>query len=198
MKRLNLILGALMLISSMVLNAQSQKQTWKNDPAHSQLYFTVTHLGFNDISGTFDETNVITTTSKPDFSDAKIEVTVNINSINTLVDARDNHLKSADFFNAEKFPTMHFKSTGLKKAGKNKYKLNGNLTMHGVTQPVTLDLVYKGETVNPMNSKNTTSFQVTGTLKRSSFAVGDKFPEAIISDEVRIKFNGEFVQPDGQ
>ncbi len=198
MKQLNVILGVVLLISSVVVNAQTQKQIWKNDPPHSQLYFTVTHLGFNDISGTFDDVTVTATTSKPDFSDASIELTAQSSSINTLVEARNNHLKSVDFFDVEKFPTLTFKSTGLKKKGKGKYKLSGNLTMHGVTKPVTLDLVYYGETVNPMSSKQTRSFQVTGTLKRSDFAIGDKFPEAIISDEVRIKFSGEFVQPNAQ
>ncbi len=198
MKRLNVILVAVMLISSFVVNAQSQSKVWKNDAPHSQLYFTVTHLGFNDISGTFDDVTITAITSNPDFSDASIELTAQSSSINTLVEARNNHLKSVDFFDVEKFPTLTFKSMGLKKKGKGKYKLSGNLTMHGVTKPVTLDLVYHGETVNPMSSKLTTSFQVTGTLKRSDFAIGDKFPEAIISNEVRIKFSGEFVQPDVQ
>ena len=66
--------------------------------------------------------------------------------------------------------------------------------MHGVTKPVTLDLIYQGETVNPMSSKQTIAFKATGTLKRSDYAIGGSFPEAIISDEVHIEFNGEFVQ----
>ncbi len=195
MKRLNLVLVALLFITAIHVNAQSETKNWSNDPAHSQLHFTVTHLGFNDISGTFDQVAINVNTSKSDLSDASIELTAETNSINTLVEARDNHLKSADFFDAEKFPTITFKSTGLEKVSEGTYKLNGNLTMHGITKSVVLDLIYKGETVNPMSSKKTIAFKVTGTLNRSDFAVGDKFPEAIISDEVRIAFNGEFVQP---
>lgn len=195
MKRLNLILGALLFITAVHVNAQSETKNWSNDPAHSQLHFTVTHLGFNDISGTFDDVTVNVNTSKSDLSDASIELTAKTSSINTRVEGRDNHLKSPDFFDVEKFPTLTFKSTELEKVSEGKYTLNGNLTMHGVTKSVALDFIYNGETVNPMSSKKTIAFQVTGTLKRSDFAVGEKFSEAIISDEVRIEFNGEFVQP---
>jgi polyisoprenoid-binding protein YceI len=169
---------------------------WTNDKPHSQLFFTVTHLGFNDVSGTFDDFTVTVKSSKPDFSDAEFDLTAKVSSINTRVEARNNHLKSADFFDVEKFPELTFKSTGLKPAGKNKYLLSGNLTIHGVTKPVTVDLLYRGQTTNPMSSKLTSSFQITGTIKRSDFGIGGKFPEAIISDEVRIKTNGEFVQTD--
>ncbi|MCB9034233.1 MAG: YceI family protein [Chitinophagales bacterium] len=196
MKKLKLFLGAFTLIGFLMVSAQALKQVWTNDSAHSQLYFTVTHLGFNNISGTFDDVTINVTTTTPDFSDATIELSAKTNSINTLIEARDNHLKSADFFDAEKFPALTFKSTALKKKRKGKYKLTGNLTMHGVTKPVTLDLVFKGQKLNPMSSKPTTAFEATGIIKRSEFAVGDKFAEAIISDEVSIKFNGEFLQAD--
>lgn len=167
---------------------------WQNDDPHSQLGFTVTHLGISDVSGTFNDFDVIINSSKPDFSDASFELTAKTASIDTRVEARDNHLKSADFFHTEKFPTLHFKSTSLKKAGNNNYKLTGNLTLHGVTKPVTMDLVYKGSVENPMSKKQTAGFQLTGTIKRSDFAIGEKFPAAMISDEVRIKADGEFVQ----
>ncbi|MCF1192248.1 YceI family protein [Mangrovimonas sp. AS39] len=198
MKKTILILVAVFLINNLTATAQSEKQIWTNDPPHSQLYFTVTHLGFNDISGTFDNATIKVSASKPDFSDATFELTAQTNSINTLVEARNNHLKSADFFDVEKFPTLSFKTTELKAKGKGKFKLTGDLTMHGVTKSVTLDLIYRGQTTNPMSSKLTTSFQVTGVIKRSDFSVGDKFPEVIVSDEVRIKFSGEFIQPDKQ
>lgn len=167
---------------------------WKNDPPHSQLGFTVTHLGINDVSGTFNDFDVTVTSSKEDFSDAQMNLTAKVASIDTRVDARDNHLKSADFFDAEKYPTMDFKSTELKKAGKNKFKMSGNLTLHGVTKPVTMDLLYTGTTQNPMSKKTTVGFQVSGTIKRSDFNIGEKFPDAMVSDDVRIKADGEFAQ----
>ena len=85
-------------------------------------------------------------------------------------------------------------STSIKKAGKNKYKLTGDLAIHGITKQVTMDLFYKGTTENPMSKKQTSGFQITGIINRSDFNVGDKFPATMVSDEVRIKADGEFIQ----
>lgn len=186
MKRLSLLLTAVIL--SFATIAQ-----WKVDPYHSKLGFTVTHLGIADVPGHFGKFDVTINSEKADFSDAVVEMTADINSIDTRVTPRDNHLKSADFFDAEKFPTMHFKSTSIKKKGKNKYELTGNLTMHGVTKPVTLTMVYRGTTANP-NAKGApvAGIQITGKLKRSDFGIGDGFKPPMISDEVWIKADGEF------
>ena len=168
--------------------------TWQNDDPHSQLGFTVTHLGIADVSGTFNDIDVTLKSSKPDFSDASFELTAKTASVDTRVEARDNHLKSADFFNVEKYPTLTYKSTAVQKAGKNQFKLTGDLTIHGVTRQVTMDLIYKGTIENPMSKKQTAGFQVTGVIKRSDFNVGPGFPAPMISDEVRIKADGEFIQ----
>ena len=187
---------AIVLSAFLVLTAFTKVVTnWQNDDFHSQLGFTVTHLGISDISGTFNDIDVNVTSSKPDFSDAQFKLTAKTASIDTRVEPRNNHLKSADFFDVEKFPTMTFESTGLKPAGKNQYKLSGNLTLHGVTKPVTLDLFYKGTVENAMSKKATAGFQITGSIKRSDFSSGEKFPAPMMSDEVRIKADGEFVQP---
>lgn len=169
-------------------------EVWKSDPPHSQLQFTVTHLGINDVSGTFNDFDVTVQTSKPDFSDAVFELNARTASIDTRVEARDNHLKSADFFDVEKYPALTFKSTKLEQETWNKFKLTGDLTMHGITKSVTMDLYYKGMVENPMSKKKTVGFQLTGSLKRSDFKVGEKFGEAMVSDVVRIKADGEFVQ----
>lgn len=167
---------------------------WKNDDPHSQLGFTVKHLGISDVSGFFTDFDAAIKATKPDFSDAVVELTAKTASIDTRVDMRNNHLKSADFFDAEKFPAITFKSTSVTKNGTNKYKLAGNLTMHGVTKPVTMDMVYAGTVENPMSKKPTAGFQVSGTIKRSDFSIGGNFPDAMVSDEVRIKADGEFAQ----
>ena len=195
MKRLSLLLSIVAVITFSAFTT-SNPSVWTNDAPHSQLFFTVTHLGFNDVSGTFDDFTVNVESSKEDFSDAVFHLNAKANSINTRVEARNNHLKSADFFDVEKYPELTFTSTAIKPAGENKYKLTGNLTIHGVTKQVTVDLLYKGQTTNPMSSKLTTAFQIEGTIKRSDFGVGGKFPEAIVSDEVRISASGEFVQAD--
>ena len=190
MKKLFLIAAAFTTFSAFtVIN-----DTWTNDDPHSQLGFTVTHLGISDVSGTFNDFDVTVKSVKPDFSDASFELTAKTASIDTRVEARNNHLKSADFFDVAKYETLTFKSTGLTKIDSNKFNLNGNLTLHGVTKPVTMELIYKGTVENPMSKKPTSGFQITGTIKRSDFHIGDNFPSAMISDEVRIKADGEFVQ----
>jgi polyisoprenoid-binding protein YceI len=190
MKKLTIILSAFFLLTAF----STINGVWKNDDPHSQLGFTVTHLGIADVSGTFNDFDATITSSKPDFSDAVFELTAKTSSIDTRVEQRNNHLKSADFFDVEKYPTMNFKSTSLKKTGDGTYKLNGNLTLHGITKPVTMDLKYRGTIENPMSKKQTAGFQVTGVIKRSDFNLGSGFPAPMISDEVRIKADGEFVQ----
>lgn len=190
MKKLFIILTAFIALTAFT----TLNTTWKNDPPHSQLGFTVKHLGIADVSGVFNDFDVTVNSSKPDFSDAVFELNAKVVSIDTRVEARNNHLKSADFFDAEKYPTMHFKSTSIKNAGKNKFMLNGDLTLHGVTKPVTMNLEYTGTIENPMSKKPTAGFQVTGVIKRSDFKLGNGFPAPMISNEVRIKADGEFVQ----
>lgn len=180
-----------LLVASTVFAAVT---SWKSDKAHSQLGFTVTHLGISDVSGTFNDFDVTIASQKPDFSDAVVEMSANVASIDTRIEARDNHLKSADFFDADNHQTITFKSTGIKKAGKDSYKLTGNLQLHGVTKSVTMDLKYRGTTTNPMSNNATAGFQLTGTIKRSDFGVGSKFPEAVVSDVVVIKADGEFTK----
>ncbi|WP_276496477.1 YceI family protein [Pontibacter litorisediminis] len=190
MKRLSLIFFAFLSLTAFT----TLNTGWTNDDAHSQLGFTVSHLGIADVSGTFNDFDVKITSAKPDFSDAVVELTAKTASIDTGVEDRDKHLMSPDFFNVEKHPAITFKSTSVKKTANNNYKLAGNLTLNGVTKPVTMDMVYRGTVENPMNKKPTAGFQVTGTIKRSDFNLGNDFPAPMISDEVRIKADGEFIQ----
>ncbi|MBZ5856118.1 YceI family protein [Flavihumibacter profundi] len=189
MKKFTIILSAVL-----ALTAFTTLDTWKNDKPHSQLGFTVTHLGISDVSGTFNDFEAIVTSSKPDFSDAVFELTANVASIDTRVEARNNHLKSADFFDAAKYPTINFKSTSLKENGKDKFIVTGNLTIHGVTKQVTMDLTYRGTTENPMSKAKVAGFQLSGTINRSDFNVGPGFPAPMISDKVTIKADGEFAK----
>ena len=189
MKKLTIILSSLL-----VLTAFTTLDTWKNDKPHSQLGFTVTHLGISDVSGTFNDFDVTVTSTKPDFSDAVFELTADVSSIDTRVEARDNHLKSPDFFDAAKYPVMTFKSTSLKKIEKDNYKLTGNLTLHGITKEITMDLSFRGITENPMSKVKTAGFQLTGSISRSDFNIGVAFPPPMISERVSIKADGEFVK----
>lgn len=149
MKKLTLILAAVITLTAFTTGITK----WVNDDPHSQLGFTVTHLGIADVSGTFNDFDVTVVSSKDDFSDAVFELTARTASIDTRVEARNNHLKSADFFDAAKFPTLTFKSTKIRQTSKDRYQLTGDLTLHGVTKTVSLDLLYKGSVENPMSNK---------------------------------------------
>jgi polyisoprenoid-binding protein YceI len=143
----------------------------------------------------FDDYDVTITSSKADFSDAVIELTAETKSINTQVEQRDNHLRSADFFDVEKYPAMTFKSTSIKKLKDGKYELTGDLTIHNTTKQVKVNMLYRGTTANPnANGAPVAGIQITGTIKRSDFGVGPGFPPPMISDEIRIKADGEFGQ----
>ena len=181
------------LLAAVLLGAGAFAQgTWKVDKAHSHLTFTVTHLAVSDVDGTFKDFDAAITASKPDFSDAKFEFTANKASVNTGVDQRDTHLKSPDFFDVTKYPTVTFKTVSIKPATAGLYTLTGNLTLAGVTKPVTVDLWYRGTITNPMSKAPDAGFQVTGTIKRSDFNFGSKFGSPMLSDEVTFKAAGEF------
>lgn len=185
-------LFSLLLVAFLSTSLFAQTK-WNADPIHSQLTFSITHTGIADIGGLFNKFQASATTNKADFSDAVFELSVDVSSINTQVEMRDNHLKSADFFEVETYPSMAYKSTSITKVSKDKYKLTGNLTLRGITKPVTMDLWYRGTNVDSKTNKSTAGFQLTGNIKRSDFNIGTKFPAPILSDEVKIKADGEFV-----
>jgi polyisoprenoid-binding protein YceI len=168
--------------------------TWSADKAHSKLGFAITHLMISDVEGSFKNFTSTVTASKDDFSDAAIELNAEVASVNTDNDQRDAHLKGEDFFDAAKYPQLTFKSTSVKKLAGNKYKVFGNLTLHGITKPVTLDATLRGVTVNPMSKKPTAGFKVSGTIKRSDFNFGTKYAAAMLSDEVTLTANTQFVK----
>ena len=191
MKKIFLAASALFFAATVF----AQTTTWKSDPNHSKLTFGITHLAISEVEGLFKTFETTVTATKPDFSDAVFELKVQAASINTEVDMRDNHLKSADFFDVATYPDFTFKSTGIKKAAaKDHYTLTGNLTMHGTTKPVSMDLWYRGTTTNPMSKATTAGFQLTGKIDRSAFGIGPKYPPPMLSNEVMIKADGEFVK----
>lgn len=188
MKKKVLFLALTML--SLLVNAQTK--VWTNDPQHSRLGFVVKHLMISQISGRFADFKAVVTTTKADYSDAKIVLTAKVSSIDTDVEARDNHLRSADFFDAEKFPTLTFVSSSIKKVGPKKGVMYGKLTFHGITKDVKLNVVFFGMLTNPMNNKTTAGFQVTGVVKRTDYDLGPKFPNAMVSNDINIVANVEF------
>lgn len=166
---------------------------WTVDKTHSNVKFSVTHLVVSEVEGYFKLFDGTMENTKPDFSDAKISFTVDINSINTDNEMRDKHLKSDDFFNAEKFPAMKFQSTSIKPLGGNKYELKGNLTIRDVTKPVTFDVTYGGS-VNAMGTTKL-GFKAKTTIDRFDYNLKwSKATEAgglVVSRDVEIVVNVE-------
>ncbi len=185
-----IIAAASFIISMSSVSAQN----WNWDKAHSQLNFGITHLSISEIDGNFGGVTATLVSSKDDLSDAVIELTADINTINTGNEQRNAHLKSPDFFDAAKFGTLVFKSNSFKKTGDKTYKLSGELTMHGITKPIVLDVILNGTTTNPMSKKTVSGFKITGSLKRSDFGLGGQFPTAMLSDEVKLFANAEFLK----
>lgn len=180
------------LLAGLAMSASSFAQTWSIDKGHSRVGFGITHLSINEIDGNFKSYDGKITASKPDFSDAAIEFSADMNSINTDVEARDNHLKSADFFDAEKNPKLVFKSTSFKKTGAKEYKVAGNLSLHGVTKPVILTATLVGTTTNPMSKKEMAGFRIAGVIKRTDFGIAPSMGESMLSDNVSLMANTEF------
>jgi len=130
-----------MLVATAFVSAQSN---WKLDKAHSSITFTVRHMVISEVTGSFKDFTVALNSAKDDFSDADVQSTIKVGSLSTDNAMRDGHLKSDDFFNAEKFPEINFKSTSFEKLGDNKYKITGDLTIRDVTKNVTFDATLNG------------------------------------------------------
>ena len=167
---------------------------WSIDKAHSNVKFTVTHMVVSEVDGSFRVYDGTIEHTKPDYSDAKVNFTVDVNSINTDNENRDKHLKSDDFFNAEKFPTMKFESTSFKPLGNNKYQLNGNLTIRDVTKPVTFDVSYGGRLDSQRGAK--TGFKAKTTINRFDYNLKwDRATEAgslVVAKDVEVTINTEW------
>jgi polyisoprenoid-binding protein YceI len=183
-------------LALLAITLTTQAQTYALDRSHSKLGFGITHLMISEVEGQFKTFDVKLAAKKEDLSDASIEVTADINSIDTDDDKRDEHLKAADFFDAPNFPTLTFKSTSYKKDGTDKYKyvLTGNLTMHGVTKLVTLEVIYNGSAVHPYTKKTILGFKIKGIIKRSDFSISAATPSAVLSDEINLNANAEFIK----
>ncbi|MEY5047543.1 MAG: hypothetical protein RLZZ175_902 [Bacteroidota bacterium] len=187
------------LISAVALfaSAMSYAQDWSFDKSHSSVKFSVTHMMVSETAGQFRKFEGSVKPTSADFQNALIDFTIDVNSIDTDVDQRDAHLKSADFFDAAKYPKITFKSKSFTKVDGKKYKLTGDLTMHGVTKTVTLDVVYNGTIKDPYGF-NRAGFKITGTINRYDF--GLKYNAAIeaggtvISEEVEIVCAVEFTK----
>lgn len=189
-----LILSSIFALSAFVVSAQTK---WNVDKMHSNVKFSVAHLVISEVDGSFKSFNGSLTSAKPDFSDAAIEFTVDVNSVNTDNEMRDGHLKGDDFFNAEKYPQMSFKSTSFKKVKGNVYVLTGNLTIRDVTKKAVFNVTYGG-TAKDGYGNTKAGFKASTTIDRLAYNLKwNSLTEAggsVVGKDVTINLNLEFAQ----
>jgi polyisoprenoid-binding protein YceI len=196
MKRL--LAFALALVGPSLASAE----IWNIDPAHSSTSFAVKHLVFSTVRGTFGKTTGTIHLDESDITKSSVEASVDVNTIDTRVADRDKDLKSPNFFDAEKYPTITFKSTKVQKAGANKLKVTGDLTLHGTTKPVTWNVTYT-KPVAGMKGELRRAFTGTTRINRKDFGLTySKMVEAgpVVGDQVDVTVDVEAIkaQPESE
>ncbi|WP_291130860.1 YceI family protein [Flavobacterium sp. UBA7682] len=146
------------------------KTTWAIDPTHSEIGFKVKHMMFTNVSGKFNLFDADIENEEENFETAAINFSAEVNSINTGNDDRDNHLRSADFFDVENFGKLTFKSTNVKKVNEGEYKISGDLTIKDVTKSITLDTEYSGLMKDPWGNTKI-GLSLNGKINRREFGL---------------------------
>ena len=165
--------------------------TYKVEPAHTQLGFSISHFGFSDFSGLFSGASGTLELDPNKLSIAKLDVSVPVQSVLTTVPPLTEALKGDQWFDAAKFPNATLVSTKVTKTGADTAAILGDLTLHGVTKPVTLNARLIGSGTNPLDKSFTVGFEATGTIKRSDFGIKQYLP--LLGDDVALKIAGAFV-----
>jgi polyisoprenoid-binding protein YceI len=196
------VLGLALLLSAPALAqtaptrdpAQIQGGTYAVDPGHTQVGWRVSHMGFSNYAGGFSDVSGSLTLDPKNPAASKLSVKVPVASVTTTSAKLTDELKGDQWLDAGKYPEMTFVSTKVTPAGKDHAKVTGDLTLHGVTKPVTLDVTLVGAGTNPLNKKTTVGFEATGTLKRSEFGVKTYVP--LIGDDLHLTIAGAFERQD--
>jgi polyisoprenoid-binding protein YceI len=170
--------------------AFAQTSTWTIDKNHAEVNFQIRHAAVSTVRGSIGGVTGTVVWDEKDLSKASVTATIDTTTVNTNNETRDKHLKSPDFFNVEKFPTMTFKSTAVTRAD-GKLKVIGDLTLAGVTKPVTLDVDGPTAPVKGMRGGLVTGFSATGTISRSDFGFGSKFGAPMLGDDVKFTIDVE-------
>ncbi len=175
----------------------AQSTNWGFDQSHSNVRFAVSHMVISEVEGNFSKYEGSVKSTKSDFSDASVNFTINVNSIDTDDEKRDEHLRGTDFFDVAKFPNITFKSTSMEKVGDKKFKVTGDFTMLGITKEITMDVKYGG-TINDPWGNTKAGIKVTGTINRTDW--GLKYNSTLdtgglmIGEDVDIVCNFELIK----
>ena len=180
---------AILAIAALAFAGNAFAAKYTIDPTHTQVEFTYSHFGLSNITGRFDQVSGEFDLNTKDLAKSKIAVEIPISSMSTGVDKLDTHLQGPDFFDAGKFPNASFKSTMVHVVNDKQLHVMGDLTIHGVTKPATLDVTVNKIAEHPMRKLPTAGFDAVTTIKRSDFGVGAYAPA--VSDEVTITITME-------
>jgi len=183
MKLLALILG--MLAMATPPSALAQTSTWTPDKAHSEVDFSILHMSLSKVHGRFGNIGGEIVWNAADVTKSTVNITIDVNTVDTGVAPRDADLKSAGYFDVAQFPTATFVSTSVAKTGSG-LTVNGNLTVHGVTKPVVLQVEGPMGPVAGMGGKMHAGFSATTTVSRTAFGIGAKTPTAVLGDDVQL------------
>ncbi|MDE1192727.1 MAG: YceI family protein [Arachidicoccus sp.] len=171
-------------------------KNYKLDPAHSDISFKVRHLLISNVSGKFKAFEGELDRVNDDFSESKVSFLARVESIDTGNEQRDAHLKSADFFDAEKYPEIKFSSTSFEKDG-DSYKVVGDLTIHDVTNSIILDVVFNGASADDYGNKRI-GFEGKGKINRKDFGLGftmtTQAGTVVIGDDIKLEFDVQFIE----
>ncbi len=185
-----LVAVAAFLASGFSVLAQTK---WSVDPVHSTLGFSLKHLSISEVNGNFKKFDGSYTSSKQDFSDIKIVFNIEAASVGTGEDKRDEHIKGDDFFSVQKYPSLKFESTSLKKIKGNNYLLSGKLTIKDVTKDVKFNVVYGGAAKDPWGN-NRAGFYATTVINRFDYNIKYDATGLAVGKDVTLKLNLEFIQ----
>jgi polyisoprenoid-binding protein YceI len=182
MKRLALAIGVLALAAPLAL---AQTSTWTIDPAHSEVDFTIKHMSLSNVHGRFGILSGGIVLNEADITKSTVQVTIEAGTVDTGVAMRDADLKSPNFFNVASFPTATFSSTSVTRNGSN-LTISGNLTLHGVTRPVVLNVEGPSGPLPGMDHKPHSGYSATTTISRTAFGIGTKYPSNVVGDDVKL------------
>jgi polyisoprenoid-binding protein YceI len=189
---------AIAIAIAITLPVLAHADTWQIDPAHTNVEFSVRHMMISNVKGQFQKTSGTITINGNDPTSAKIDATIDAASINTRVDKRDAHLKSPAFLDVDKFPTITFKSTKVEAAGPGKWKVSGDLTLHGVTKPVVLDVEGTGTPITDPMGNTRAGASATTKIDRKDFGLVWNQPletgGVMVGDDVAISIDVEAIK----
>jgi len=173
----------------------ADRKKWVLDPTHSELLFKVKHLMITNVKGEFTDFNAEITTTGDDFENAKVNASIKANSVYTNNNDRDQHLKSEDFFNVEKYDELTFTGTSFEKLDDENYRLKGDLTIIGETRPISLDVEFGGTATDPWGNEKA-GFSITGKFNRKDWGLNWNSTletgGVLVSDEVKIMTEVQF------